>query len=64
MAQGLVLFVDAGKYAIEELDKIEEFDRADREAEEKEIAGIPDNMAMPEGMSLQEMSMGVIPPNA
>lgn len=63
-AQGLVLFVEIGKFAVDVLDEIEEFDSKQRQLDWDLMDDTADNMAMPEGMNLHEMSMGVVPVSA
>lgn len=67
-AQALVMYVDGGKEATDRLDELQEADELalEQEQEERETErgwaqGIPDRMAVPEGMSLMESSLGVIP---
>lgn len=64
VSQALVLHVDAGKYSTEALNELEEFDR--KHASELDDSYVDntdeDNLAMPEGMNLREMSYGVVPP--
>lgn len=66
--QALLLYVEGGHETATFLDKIEEFDRTETEAEEAEefdaLDALEDSLAMPEGMNLREMSMGVIVRNA
>lgn len=55
-----MLYVEGGHNAARIMDDIEEFDRKQIQLEELEEAGV-DTMYVPEGMSIREVSMGVIP---
>lgn len=62
--QTLLIYLDGGREAAEIMDDMEDKDRKDRQRDEDDAAGIDDGMTMPEGMSLREGYMGVIPPHA
>ncbi len=59
--QALVLFVDGGEAAARLMDEMEKVDHIEREQEEAEQRGEPDNLVVPEGMNIRELAMGVIP---
>lgn len=59
--QALVLFVDGGTVAADLMDKMEERYRETLQIAINEEQGLYDDTAIPDGMSLREMSMGVIP---